>query len=185
MIDPFLSEINLFSFNFAPRGWTICAGQILPINQNQALFSLLGTTYGGNGQTTFALPDLRGRVPLGSPGQGFFLGEVGGAENVTLGLNEIPQHLHTIDPTAIAVTPKVNSGSANQRSPVGGIPATEAGGVTATYSNAATNGNMRSGGVTTVLQAQPVGGSQPHSNMQPYLVATYCIALQGVFPSQN
>jgi microcystin-dependent protein len=184
MTDPFLSEINLFSFNFAPRGWTMCAGQLLPINQNQALFALLGTTYGGNGLTTFALPDLRGRVPLGM-GAGHILGQIGGVEAVTLAITELPQHVHPIDPAAIAVTPKASSTNANQRSPVGGVPAVEAAGVTATYSNAASNGNMRTGGVTVALAAQATGGTQPHTNLQPFLVAAYCIALQGVFPSQN
>jgi microcystin-dependent protein len=184
MIDPFLSEINLFSFTFAPRGWTMCAGQLLPINQNQALFSLLGTTYGGNGQTNFALPDLRGRVPLGM-GANYVIGQTGGAETVTLAITELPQHVHTIDPAAIAVTPKASSTNANQRSPVAGVPAAEAGGVTATYSNAASNGSMRTGGVTVALAVQATGGTQPHTNLQPLLVASYCIALQGVFPVRN
>jgi microcystin-dependent protein len=184
MYDPFLSEIALFSFGFAPKGWATCSGQILPINQNQALFSLLGTTYGGNGQTTFALPDLRGRVPLDF-GNGYTLGQTGGVETVTLVPQQLPSHVHAIDPTTLTGTSKCNSGVANQRGPAGGVPAMEAAGVTATYSSTTPDANMRSGGVTPSMTANVAGGSQPHENRQPYLALTYCIALQGVFPSQN
>jgi len=184
MYDPFISEIALFSFGFAPQGWATCSGQLLPINQNQALFSLLGTTYGGNGQTTFALPDLRGRVPLGM-GNTYTLGQTGGAEVVTLTAQQLPPHVHAIDPNSLTATGKCSSGVASQRSPAGGVPAMEATGVTATYSNAAPDATMRSGGVTAAMTAGASGGSQPHANLQPYLGLTYCIALQGAFPSQN
>jgi microcystin-dependent protein len=184
MTEPFLSEIALFSFNFAPKGWATCSGQLLPINQNQALFALLGTTYGGNGQTTFALPDLRGRVPLDF-GNGYTLGQTGGAETITLVPQQLPSHVHAIDPTTLTATAKCNSGVANQRNPAGGVPAMEAAGVTATYSSTAPDANMRSGGVTPSMTATVAGGSQPHENRQPYLALTYCIALQGIFPSQN
>jgi microcystin-dependent protein len=188
-IEPYLSEIALFPFNFAPKGWAMCNGQFLPINQNQALFSLLGTTYGGNGQTTFALPDLRGRVPLGF-GQGpaattYQLGEIGGSEAVTLGVPHLPAHAHAIDANALTATARCGSGQADQRSPSGGVPATEAAGVTATYSNSSPDANMRAGSVAVGTTSSATGGGQPHSNQQPYLALTYCIALQGVFPSRN
>ena len=188
MYDPFLSEIALFSFNFAPKGWATCSGQLLPINQNQALFALLGTTYGGNGQTTFALPDLRGRVPLDfgqGAGSSYTLGQTGGAETVTLIPQQLPSHVHPIDPNTLTATAKCNSGVANQRGPAAGVPAMEAAGVTATYSSAAPDANMRSGGVSPAMTATVAGGSQPHENRQQYLALTYCIALQGIFPSQN
>ena len=188
MTEPFLSEIALFSFGFAPRGWATCSGQLLPINQNQALFSLLGTTYGGNGQTNFALPDLRGRVPLDfgqGAGSGYTLGQTGGAETVTLAAQELPPHVHAIDPTTLTATARCNSGVANQRGPVSGVPAMEAAGVTATYSNATPDANMRTGGVNAAMTAGVSDGGQAHENRQPYLGLTYCIALQGIFPSQN
>jgi microcystin-dependent protein len=187
-IDPYISEIALFPFNFAPKGWARCDGQLLPINQNQALFSLLGTTYGGNGQTNFALPDLRGRVPLGfgpSPGAAYVLGQNSGAEAVTLGVPTLPQHVHPIDASALTGTVRCGNTAANQRSPVGGVPAIETAGVTATYSSMAPDANMRAGTLSVATTSATTGGGQAHSNMQPYLVLNYCIALQGVFPSRN
>jgi microcystin-dependent protein len=185
---PFLAQIALFSFNFAPQGWATCSGQLLPINQNQALFSLLGTMYGGNGQTNFALPDLRSRVPLGlgqGPGASYLVGEAGGAETVTLAVQHLPAHGHTVDASALTATVRCSSAPANQRSPAAGVPAVEAAGVTATYSNALPDANMKAGGVAVAMTANSAGGGQPHDNRQPYLGLTYCIALQGIFPSQN
>jgi microcystin-dependent protein len=156
------------AFNYAPRGWALCNGQILPINQNQALFSLLGTTYGGNGQTTFALPDMRGRV-ANSSGQGpglapYALGERGGVEGTTLAINELPTHRHAV---SAASTPL-------DVSPTGNLPAVQKGHqIYATPPNSALAADT----------IAPRGGSQPHNNMQPYLCINYVIALVGVFPS--
>lgn len=165
MSDPFLGEIKLFSFNYPPKGWALCDGQLLPINQNQALFSLLGTTYGGDGRVTFALPDLRGRVPLHF-GNGFTQGERAGEENHTLILSEIPLHTHLA---------QGDSGSANAGTPVGNTWAAQD---AAPYSSAA-NVAMN----TTTVGA--TGGSQPHPNLSPYLALNFCIALTGIFPSRN
>lgn len=172
MATPFIAEIVMFAGNFAPRNWAFCQGQILSIAQNTALFSLLGTTYGGNGQTTFALPDLRGRVPI-HPGQGpglstYVLGEQGGTENVTLLTTQIPAHNHT------AVT-RANSGAANDTSPIGNFLAD------GNQYNSASNAQMNATGVTI----GNTGGSQPHTNIQPYTCINYIIALFGIFPSRN
>src|ERR1700674_607405 len=166
MAEPFLSEIRIMSFGFAPKGWAQCAGQTMPINQNQALFSLLGTTYGGDGRVTFGIPALQGRAPL-HMGAGHTLGERGGEQNHTLTISEIPTHVHTAfgNPTAVG-------GTAN---PVNNF----LGGGTNVYNTAQ---NLTSLEPSTV---QPVGGSQPPPNMQPFLVLNFCIALQGIFPSQN
>jgi microcystin-dependent protein len=172
MAEPFLSEIRIFSFNFAPKGWAQCNGQLLPINQNQALFSLLGTTYGGNGQTNFALPDLRSRVPFHF-NNGFVLGQVGGEENHTLSVSEIPNHGHTLTATNNALTGPANN--ATQLNPVGNFWANSG---KAVYTTAAANAQMGNGTVTTV-------GGQPHNNMSPFLTLNFCIALQGIFPSRN
>jgi microcystin-dependent protein len=134
MSEPFIGMIILVGFNFAPRGWAVCNGQLLPISQNTALFSLLGTTYGGNGQTTFALPDLRGRVPNGM-GQGpglsnYTIGQVGGVEGVTLTVNQMPAHTHVITPGGLAATSRVKNAAGNRQTPVGNVPAIEAAGVT-------------------------------------------------------
>lgn len=165
MSTPFLSEIRLMSFNFAPTGWALCNGQILPINQNQALFSLLGTTYGGNGQTTFALPDLRGRVPI-HMGNGHFLGERAGAQAHTLGIAELPSHTHVL-----------NASNENADTPV----------PTAAMLASANNTYTQATGLVALAPASvsSIGGSQAHQNMQPFLTLTFCIALQGIFPSQN
>ena len=165
MAEPFLSELRLMSFNFAPKGWAMCNGQVLPINQNQALFSLLGTTYGGNGQTTFALPDLRGKTPIGV-GNGHTLGETGGSQAVTINLQQMPQHPHFVSAT---------NASADSISPINNLF-----GATSSRYTGPTS-------LTTLAPAtvSNVGGGQAHTNMQPYLVLTWCIALQGIFPSQN
>ena len=172
MSTPFIGEIRLFPYNFAPRGWAFCNGQILPIAQNTALFSLLGTTYGGNGQTTFALPDLRGRVANGSgqgPGlQNYSLGQVAGEESVTLLTTQLPAHTHPF-------TPPCNTDDPSAGSPKNNFPATVGNPIYATTTNA-TMGAGTTGGS---------GGSQPHDNLQPYLTLNYCIALQGIFPSRN
>ncbi len=167
MAEPFLSEIRLFSFNFAPKGWALCNGQLLPINQNQALFALLGTTYGGNGQTNFALPNLQGRVPL-HVGGGHTLGEPGGEQAHTLSIPELPQHAHTAQASAAAGTQNVpaNNLMLSQR--------------TAEIYHAPSNLGAMIGG--TLASA---GGSQAHPNLQPYLVINFSIALQGIFPSPN
>ncbi len=165
MAEPFLSEIRLMSFDFAPKGWALCNGQLLPINQNQALFSLLGTTFGGNGQTNFALPDLRGRVPI-HVGTGHSLGERGGEQAHTLSIAEIPTHAH-----------QLRAASDNSDS---NVPGTRNLGSTANLYGPPT-------GLTTLTPSTVanVGGSQAHLNMQPFLSLTFCIALQGIFPSPN
>jgi microcystin-dependent protein len=164
---PYLGQIMMTSFNFAPKGWALCAGQLLPINQNTALFSVLGTTYGGDGQITFALPDLRGRVPLHT-GSGFVLGQRAGEENHTLTSSELPAHGH-------AVTASANP--ANTASPIGAFAA--GGG----------NSNFAAASATNTFLAVPTvadtGGSQPHPNLPPYLVISFVIALQGIFPSRS
>ncbi len=174
MAEPFLGQVILVGFNFAPRGWALCDGQLLPISQNAALFSLLGTTYGGDGRTTFALPDLRGRAPIHQgQGSGLSARTIGsrlGVEEVTLTTNEMPAHTHSLN---------AFDGLANQQSPVRTVPATEPTGQTATYSTQPANSVMSPEAIGTT------GGSQAHSNMQPSLTMNYCIALEGVFPPRN
>ena len=170
-MDPFVAEIRIFPFNFAPKGWSFCDGQLLSISQNTALFSLLGTTYGGDGKSNFALPDFQGVAPM-HPGQGpglsqHDLGETGGSQTVTLLQSEMPSHTHA---TVMAVT-----NAATQTSPVGHNWATSA---TRPYSGAATNALMD-------LATVPTGGNLPHNNMQPYLTLNFCIALQGVYPPRT
>jgi len=166
MAEPFLSEIRIFSFNFAPRGWAQCNGQLLPINQNQALFALLGTTYGGNGTTNFALPEMRGRVPM-HVGGGLVLGQRGGEETHTLSVNETPSHTHQAKASANAPT---------VAPPTGNFWASNTG--FTPYGSAAD---------TTMATAAVgnTGGSQAHENRSPYLTLNCCIALQGIFPSPN
>ena len=169
MSEPFLAEIKLVSFDFPPKGWAFCNGQFLPINQNQALFSLLGTTYGGNGQTTFALPNLQGRVPI-HMGNGHTLGEAAGSTAVTINQQTMPQHLHFLQGSA---TP----GNAPGPSTPG--PNVLGNSVNQIYGPPANLAAMHPESVTSV------GGSQPHNNMMPYLVLNFIIALQGIFPSQQ
>jgi microcystin-dependent protein len=165
MAEPFLSELRLMSFTFAPKGWAMCNGQLLPINQNQALFSLLGTTFGGDGRVNFALPDLRGRVPI-HVGQGHTLGEKAGEQAHTLTQAETPQHTHQLNATQDNASTPVPSGNL-----------------------LAASGNLYAppSGMTTLHPATVSnnGGSQAHLNMQPFLTLTFCIALQGIFPSPN
>jgi microcystin-dependent protein len=182
MSEPFIGMIVLFAGNFAPRNWAFCDGQLLSIAQNTALFSILGTTYGGDGRTTFALPDLRGRVPLG-PRQGpgltnHNLGETGGLENVTLTTGQMPLHTH-----GLSLAVNVKNAAGNSRTPAGGVLATEAAGVTANYSTATPDAVMAPGALTGALAT--AGSSQPHGIMQPYLGLNYIIALYGIFPSRN
>ena len=166
MAEPFLSEIRIFSFNYAPKGWALCNGQLLPINQNQALFSLLGTTYGGDGRVNFALPDLRGRVPT-HEGSGFTLGQRGGEYAHTLIQSEMTQHIHFVSASS--------SATGGNNSPVNRF----LGGGNNVYNTPQSLTTIQPGTVTNT------GGSQPHENKQPYLTLNFCIALQGIFPSQN
>lgn len=169
MSEPFLAEIKLMSFNFAPKGWALCDGQILPINQNQALFSLLGTTYGGDGQTSFALPDLRGRAPAHT-GNGLGLGQRGGEERHTLSISELPQHAHQARASGAPATVNSISGSGTDVAAVAG---------TNIYGDATNPTALNAGSISSV------GGGQSHENMQPYIALNFCIALQGIFPSRN
>ena len=180
MADPFLSEIRIFSFNFPPRSWALCNGQLMPINQNQALFSLLGTTYGGNGQTTFALPNLQARVPVHFGG-GVTLGESAGQFSHTLTQSELPQHTHLLQADT-ATAPATTVGSVPLNKLFGQPQEALQGGSTAPVS--------RYGPANNLVTLNPgavsnVGGSQAHQNMMPYLTLNFCIALQGIFPSQN
>jgi len=172
-MDPFVAEIRIFPFNFAPKGWAFCDGQLLPLSQNTALFSLLGTTYGGDGKSNFALPDMQGNAPM-HPGQGpglslHDLGETGGSETVSLLESEIPSHSHN-------VTASSQDGTDNH--PVNNYPAQGVG--INLYVNAGTTPvNMNDNALS------PAGGDQPHNNMQPYLTLNFCIALQGVYPPRT
>lgn len=166
MAEPFLSEIRIFSFNFPPKGWAQCNGQLLPINQNQALYSLLGTTYGGDGRVNFGLPDLRGRVPI-HVDNNHPLGQKGGEAAHTITAPEMPQHTHPLQSTNTqAASPNVNGNVLAKAN-------------TNIYGAAANLGQMRTGTVSNV------GGGQAHENRQPFLVLNVCIALQGLFPSRN
>lgn len=173
MADPFVAEIRIFPFNFAPKGWAWCDGQLLPLSQNTALFSLLGTTYGGDGKSTFALPDLQGRAPM-QPGQGpglslHDLGETGGSETVTLLESEIPAHSHAMRANVIDV------GDTNVVGP-SAVLALSSGGTL--YQNAPNTS-------AAAEALAPAGGDQPHNNMMPYLTFYFCIALQGIFPPRT
>jgi microcystin-dependent protein len=165
MAEPFLSEIRIMSFVFAPKGWALCNGQLLPINQNQALFSLLGTTFGGDGRVNFALPDLRGRTPI-HVGGGHTLGERGGEQAHTLSIAELPTHTHVL---------QGSNTNAATNSPTNNVLAN----ATAVYHSPSSLTALNPGSVTNV------GGSQAHLNMQPFLTLSFCIALQGIFPSPN
>jgi microcystin-dependent protein len=168
MSTPYLGEIRIVSFNFAPKGWALCNGQLLPINQNQALFALFGTTYGGNGQTNFALPNLQGRVPIHF-GNGISLGEAAGQENTTLILSQLPTHNHSVN--------AANTTTGNVTNPTNGF-----------FSNSAPPQIYSAGAPSATFQPTTIsatGGSQPHNNMQPSLVLNMIVALQGIFPSPN
>jgi microcystin-dependent protein len=169
MSQPYVGEIRIFAGNFAPNGWLSCDGQILPISENETLFQLIGTTYGGDGQSTFALPDLRGRMPV-HQGNGMVLAETGGAEQVTLTTPQMPAHTHPIVGSAA---------NASATSPAGGVPGTMPEVATSAYGSDAP--------LTTLApqSVSPVGGSQPHDNMQPFLCVGFIISLYGIFPSQS
>lgn len=183
MSNPFIGEVVMFGGNFAPRGWAFCDGRLLAISQNTALFSILGTTYGGDGRTTFGLPDLRGRTPIGArQGPGLtnrLLGSRGGSEAVVLTANQMPAHNHSATSTANAVTPAGNSNDAT-----GNFWADDAGVSSGTYHSGPANTTMSSAAVQTTV-ANNEGGGQSHPNMQPYQGVSFIIAIQGVFPSRN
>ena len=168
MAEPFLSEIRIMSFGFPPRGWALCNGQLLPINQNQALFSLLGTTYGGDGRVNFALPNLQSRTPI-HMGSGHTLGERGGEQGHTLSISELPEHAHVFNTSTAAATADTPPGGSYLGQSSGVFLYGAASNLTAMAANAIGN----------------VGGSQAALNMQPFLVLNFCIALQGIFPSQT
>jgi|SRR6185312_11823309 len=177
MSTPFMGQIEIFSFNFAPKGWSLCNGQLLPINQNQALFSLLGTVYGGDGRVNFALPDLRSRVPIHF-GSGFTLGEKGGSEAVTINQSSMPAHTHSLQGDSNAGT--VNTPASNTVLGVGNgtqNPGTPF--VISIY------GNPQPSGTLAPQTIGNTGGNQAHTNLMPYLCLNMCIALQGIFPSQT
>jgi microcystin-dependent protein len=189
MLNPFVGEILLFPFHFPPKNFAFCRGQILLISQNTALFSLLGTAYGGNGQTTFALPNLQGRVPMGvGQGPGLTdrpsLGEAGGSETIALTTAQMPAHTHTMSASSVMPTIACRNGAGNQQTPVDHVPAAESAGVTAMHSSAPGDALMRTGNIafSGTASAAPAGGDQGHENRQPYLGLSYCIALAGVFP---
>jgi microcystin-dependent protein len=165
MAQPYVGEIRMFAGNFAPAGWMFCEGQLLPISEYETLFNLIGTTYGGDGQSTFALPDLRGRLPL-HQGNGFILAETGGAEEITLTVNQIPAHSHT---------PLANSNAGNEPSPINNVWAAQSTVAQYTAVNPAVN--------TGAPSMTATGGSQPHENRQPYLCVDFIISLFGIYPS--
>jgi microcystin-dependent protein len=167
--EPFLAEIRILSFNFAPKGWALCNGQLLPINQNQALFALLGTTFGGDGRVNFALPNLQGRTPAHF-GDGLTLGQAGGAQAITLTQGELPPHTHSLVASADV---------ASSADPAGRVPAKKARFGADVYAAPANLGPLATASVSSA------GGSQAHLNMQPFLTLNFAIALQGIFPSQN
>jgi microcystin-dependent protein len=183
MAEPFLSEIRMMSFGFAPQGWAQCNGQLLPINQNQALFSLLGTTYGGDGRTNFALPDLRGRASI-HMGNSHTLGERAGEESHTLVVTELASHFHTM---AAKAADSLNGAAGHIPTPAGGKALAQGHASQGTNSPVAVNiyGTGAPGAVLAPATIGNSGGSQPHPNQQPYLTINFCIALQGIFPSQT
>ncbi len=182
--EPFIGEIKIFGFNFAPQSYQLCAGQIMSIAQNTALFSLLGTTYGGNGQTTFALPDLRGRMPIGQ-GQGpglpnYSMGQLAGTTNVTLLTSNMPQHVHTLN--AMQVKIQANTANADELSPDGNYPATAS---NAVYSGSGASPGVYMGGTQVTGTTDISGSSLPFNIQNPYLTINYSIAIYGIFPSRN
>lgn len=171
MGQPYVGEIRMFGGNFAPVGWAFCDGQLLPISENDTLFNLIGTTYGGDGQSTFALPDLRGRIPVHqgqlAGGTSYMLGEMGGVENVTLTTQQIPSHTHS---------PNAQTGAGNQSSPQGGVWA---------FSNLTQFNNIPPNVNMAAQAIQPAGGSQPHENMMPFTAVSFIISLYGLYPTQS
>src|SRR4051812_11552033 len=179
MSDQFVAEIRIFPFNFPPTGWAFCDGQLMPISQNTALFSLLGTTYGGDGKSTFALPDMQGSAPM-QPGQGQGLslrdlGEMSGVDSITLLTSEIPLHSHSLSGSDSDATTGVPTGQLMAK---GAWDNGTSGGIVGSYSALASNTSMHPSAIA------PAGGGLPHNNMQPYLVLNFCVALQGIFPQR-
>ena len=191
-MEAFISTILIWPPNFAPTGWALCAGQLLSISQNTALFSLLGTTYGGNGISNFALPNLQGRIPVGA-GQGtglspYIIGQTGGVESVTLNVNTIPPHTHSATQNLTVSLPAVTTtGTTNQPSPsvVPAAPTDAARNPVNIYSNATPTQTLGKPAIAGSISVGSTGGGQPHENRQPYLAVNYIIALQGIFPSRN
>lgn len=183
--EPFIGEIKIFGFNFAPRGYAFCSGQIMSIAQNTALFSLLGTTYGGNGQTTFALPNLNGRVAIGQGQSGgtsnYQLGQIGGVENETMTLNNLPAHAHTLS-AAAKIMVQVSGSKADSNSPAGSYLGTNTS--TPVYSETP-DANEFLAGTVAGGATDAIGGNTPFSIVQPYLALNYSIALEGIFPSRS
>lgn len=182
MSDPFIAQVTMFGGNFAPRAWAFCAGQLLPISQNTALFSLIGTIYGGDGRTTMALPDLRGRAPI-QHGRGpglpdYRIGQRGGTENTTMSTLTMPNHTH-----AMTTSINVVDDNANSSEPAGRVFANAVGGGVKPYASEDADENMAAGALTTTLAN--TGSGAAYTNMQPFQTANYIIALQGVFPSRN
>ncbi|CDX25316.1 Tail Collar domain protein [Mesorhizobium plurifarium] len=167
MAQPYVGEVRMFAGNFAPAGWMFCEGQLLPISENETLFQLIGTTYGGDGESTFALPDLRGRVPL-HQGNGFILAEIGGAEEITLTINQIPAHSHPF---------LGNTGNGSQAAPQNNVLASST--LVQLYAAETADAVMATSAISSV------GGNQPHTNFQPYLCVNFIISLFGIFPSQT
>ena len=187
MADQYVGEIRMFASNFAPVGWALCNGQILAIADNETLFQLIGTTYGGDGESTFALPDLRGRVPIGQ-GQGsglsnHIIGDVGGSESVTISVNQLPGHTHEMTKGTLAIG--ASSAVANRRNPSQAVAAVEAAGVTATYTDAGPDTAMAASAIAGAPTLASTGGSQPTNIIQPIVAVTFIIALFGIFPSQT
>ncbi len=189
--DVFLGQILTVPYNFAPTGFALCQGQLLPISQNTALFSLLGTFYGGDGITTFALPNLQGRVPLGfGQGSGLFAnratGETGGSDTVTLTTTNMPGHLHTVT-NGLTATARCKNGAGTSASPVGNVPAIVDDSMPAIYSDGAADLSVQTGSLlmSGAATASSYGGSQPHNNVAPSLVINYVIAIQGIFPPRD
>ena len=182
--EPFIGQLAFFGFNFCPRGWAPAQGQLLSISENTALFSLLGTQYGGDGRTSFALPDLRGRVPLGQgtgPGlSAYRMGEQGGVEQVTLDQAQMPSHTH---PATTTVTVAGTDAGADAGSPAGALPANT--GRTSVYATSGQTVAMNPGAAAATTTVAPAGGGQAHENRAPFTVANWCIAVQGIFPSRN
>ena len=183
--EPFIGEIKIFGFDFPPRGYMSCAGQLLSIAQNTALFSLLGTTYGGNGVQTFALPNLQGRMPIGQ-GQGpglppYSMGQLSGSTNVSILTSNMPAHIHTLGAAAV-VKLQASTGNADETSPAGNVPANT---TAASYSGNGATANTFTGGTTVSGSTDVTGSGLPVAIMNPYLVINYSIATQGIFPSRN
>jgi microcystin-dependent protein len=192
-MQAFLSTILIWPPNFAPSGWALCSGQLLSISQNTALFSLLGTTYGGDGVSTFALPNLQGRVPVGA-GQGaglspYILGQVGGTENVTLTINNLAAHTHSATPAGLSASiPAVTTtGTTNQASPSVALaaPVDASRNPVNIYGSGTPTQSLAAGTVTGSITVGTTGGGQPHSNIEPYLALNYIIALQGIYPTRS